>query len=85
MMRVPAVRPTRPCRVVGCTRNQRPGMLMCGPCWNRVPMDIKRAVNGAKTGKALADASREALAFVAAKIAEEAGSGATLFRACEGE
>ena len=77
-----------PCRVVGCEGEMRQGQLMCQRCWNRVPASLQRMVRGA-TRTSLPEFSREALAFVAgniarrdslAKLAEEPGSAARLFK-----
>jgi hypothetical protein len=59
----------RPCRVIGCTGEMLDGRLMCGACWNRVPQDLQRRVRQSQ-GRDRIDTYREALVFVAAKLAE---------------
>lgn len=33
----------RPCRVVSCGNNLRPGLLMCPSCWRTVPREMRKA------------------------------------------
>ena len=60
----------RPCRVTGCTGEMLDGRLMCGTCWKRVPQDLQRAVRASR-GVSRVAIYREALAVVAAKLANE--------------
>lgn len=35
------------CPILGCKRGRSPGMLMCKPCWSRVPAELQREVYAA--------------------------------------